>query len=424
MIDYKKSKTLIIYRKLLNNEIINLTLSLVNDLITDKEISNSFLNKYYDIQYLLINTINDDKIISGSIWKDFILNLMLNDENKVSLSCEKKIINSKHPLYNLFIKELSILKELYNINWDEIGGKIEDNNNILNIIYPTILRDEDYNKKIKLVNLLKNDCEISCFAKELIKYYNEVGCGDLGRYKAFKWDNGLIGIEKIDNIKIEDLIGYEHQKEILIKNTEAFVSGQRGNNVLLYGDKGTGKSSSVKAMLNKYHSKGLRMIELTKEQFLEFPKIINSISNRNYRFIVFIDDLSFEDFETEYKHFKAILEGGLQVQSENVLIYVTSNRRHLVRESWNDQNESGEEIHISDSIQEKLSLADRFGITITYLSPNQESYLKIVEELAVKNNINLSKEELKERAIKWEMKYHGRSGRTAKQFIDYLSSVS
>ncbi|MEN6351222.1 MAG: ATP-binding protein, partial [Syntrophomonas sp.] len=248
------------------------------------------------------------------------------------------------------------------------------------------------------------------------------GCGIMNRYRAFFWDKGLKGIENPDPIKLEDLVGYEYQKEILTGNTEAFLRGKKANNILLYGEKGTGKSSSVKALLNKYTGQGLRMIELGKKQLLDFPRVVETVRNRGMYFIIFIDDLSFEDFEVEYKEIKASIDGSLQARPDNVLLYVTSNRRHLIRENWSDRKPSGEEIHISDTFQEKLSFADRFGIMISYQSPNQDEYLQIINELARKNNVTIPPEELKKLAIQWERKYHGRSGRTARQFINHIAS--
>ncbi|MCG8484801.1 MAG: ATP-binding protein, partial [Clostridia bacterium] len=193
-------------------------------------------------------------------------------------------------------------------------------------------------------------------------------------------------------------------------------------NVLLYGDKGTGKSSSVKAVLNEYKDKKLKMIEITKEQFYRFPDIINIVKDRGYKFIIYIDDLSFEEFETDYKHFKAVLEGGLEIRPQNVAVYVTSNRRNIIKETWKDQMEASNDMHISDSMQEKISLADRFGITLTYPSPNKNLYLRMVLDLAKKEKLDVSEDILSEEALKWEMRYHGRSGRSARQFIDYMIS--
>ena len=221
---------------------------------------------------------------------------------------------------------------------------------------------------------------------------------------------------------LDDLVGYESQKKELIKNTEAFVEGYNGNNVLLYGDAGTGKSASIKAILNQYYSQGLRMIQIYKHEFKDLPRVIAEIKNRNYRFIIYMDDLSFEEFEIEYKYLKAVLEGGLEPKPENVLIYATSNRRHLIRETWSDRSDMSEdELHRSDTIEEKLSLAERFGVTIGYYKPNREEYFDIVTNLARRHpEIKLTEEELRSEAGRWEMRHGGMSGRTAQQFIDSL----
>ncbi|MFW5677329.1 MAG: ATP-binding protein, partial [Acetivibrio ethanolgignens] len=220
------------------------------------------------------------------------------------------------------------------------------------------------------------------------------------------------------------LVGYELQKRKLIENTEAFVEGRSCNNVLLFGDSGTGKSTSIKAILNEYYDRGLRMIEIYKHQFQELSNVIAQVKNRNYRFIIYMDDLSFEEFEIEYKYLKAVIEGGLETKPDNVLIYATSNRRHLIRETWNDRSDVKHEdgMHQSDTMQEKLSLVNRFGISIHYSKPSQKEYFEIVKELAKKHpNITLSEEELTMEANKWELSNGGISGRTAQQFINYLA---
>ena len=218
-------------------------------------------------------------------------------------------------------------------------------------------------------------------------------------------------------------MGYETQKEQLIANTEAFVEGRRANNVLLYGDAGTGKSTSIKAILNRYYDRGLRMIEVYKHQFKDLARIINQIKTRNYRFIIFMDDLSFEEFEIEYKYLKAVIEGGLEPKPENVLIYATSNRRHLIRETWSDRADAdSEDIHRNDTVEEKLSLSARFGVTIGYFKPRPNEFYDIVLNLAHRDpSITLSDDELKRRAQIWEVRHGGYSGRTAQQFIDSLS---
>ena len=215
-------------------------------------------------------------------------------------------------------------------------------------------------------------------------------------------------------------MGYELQKNKLIENTEAFVEGRPSNNVLLFGDAGTGKSSCVKAIVNRYYDKGLRIIEVYKHQFKLLSDVLEQIKDRNYKFIIYMDDLSFEDSELEYKYLKAILEGGLGKKPDNVLIYATSNRRHLIRESFRDKEETDEELHTRDTVQEKLSLSARFGVTIYFGSPDKNEYLHIVRELAKRERLDIKDDELTLEAGKWELSHGGLSGRTASQFITYL----
>ena len=234
----------------------------------------------------------------------------------------------------------------------------------------------------------------------------------------------FLPINNTDQVVLDDLIGYEIQKKKLVDNTEAFVKGLPANNVLLFGDSGTGKSTSIKAILNEYYDQGLRMIEIYKHQFQDLSAVISRIKNRNYRFIIYMDDLSFEEFEIEYKYLKAVIEGGMETKPDNVLIYATSNRRHIIRETWSDRSdmEQDDGMHRSDTMQEKLSLVARFGVTISFSKPTQKEYFRIVTELARRYpEITLSEQELCAEANKWEMSHGGISGRTAQQFINYLA---
>lgn len=247
----------------------------------------------------------------------------------------------------------------------------------------------------------------------LIRHYRSFGGGILGKYTAYKYDGELKGISNTDKTTFDSLIGLEHQKEVLIENTEAFVDGRGANNVLLFGDRGTGKSSSVKALLNMFCDKGLRVIEVSKSGIKSIPYLTEYLSNKPNKYIIFLDDLSFESQDSDYKALKIAMEGQLQANPENVLIYATSNRRHLIKETYADRQ--GGEMHVNDNMQETLSLAERFGISLVFSAPNQKEYLHIVEELLKQKGIEMTAE-LEKQAIVWQMNYGGKSARCAKQF--------
>ena len=259
-------------------------------------------------------------------------------------------------------------------------------------------------------------------------HYRRYGVGLLGLNKAFRIRSGPRGVELLpiyntDKVMLRDLVGYESQKQQLRANTEAFLAGRSANNALLYGDAGTGKSSSVKALINEYYDQGLRMIELYKHQFQDLSAVIAVVKNRNYRFIIFIDDLSFEENEVEYKFLKAVIEGGVETKPDNVLLYATSNRRNLIRETWKDRGdmELQNEVHRSDTLEEKLSLSARFGVRINYSIPNRSQFQEIVLTLAQRQGVGIPQETLLAEANKWELRHGGVSGRTAQQFINHVS---
>ena len=292
--------------------------------------------------------------------------------------------------------------------------------------------NKNVSEKVRALSEILNAAEdVDTFFEAVTSFYKDYGVGMFGLNKAFRIrsDRGqleFLPIKNLDKVVLDDLTGYEIQKRKLIENTEAFVEGKRANNVLLFGDAGTGKSTSIKAILNQYYSRGLRMIEVYKHEFKDLSRIISEIKNRNYRFIIYMDDLSFEEFEIEYKYLKAVIEGGLETKPENVLIYATSNRRHLIRETWSDRSDmSQDELHRSDTMQEKLSLVARFGVTIGYYKPSQQEYFNIVTSLAKKYpEITMSDDELRLEANKWELNHGGISGRTAQQFINHIAGIS
>lgn len=370
---------------------------------------------------------------SGNLWHTYLTWLLVNSENAFSKACE--IVGPVEGSINVMARhDLEIIKELFDFDiarLDEmLGMGMAD---VLKAYVHTSEGSKLYNRRIRdricmLSRELAATGSVDDFMAALVNFYGEFGVGKFGLNKAFRLrenNDGTAVIEPITNIAhvyLEDLVGYEIPKQKLIENTEAFVEKRKANNCLLFGDAGTGKSSSIKGIVNRYYEQGLRIIEVYKHQFKYLNDIIAEIKNRNYRFIIYMDDLSFEEFEIEYKYLKAVIEGGLEKKPENILIYATSNRRHLVRETFSDKNDvrTNDELHSTDTVQEKLSLVARFGVTIYFGAPTPKEFKTIVCSLAERNHIDMPKEQLLAEANKWELSHGGLSGRTAQQFIDYL----
>ena len=366
---------------------------------------------------------------SGELWKDFLALSLVRDENAYSLSAEQKG-RSSGSLSVAAESDLSLIREYYNYDMEKLAKA-------LGLHKPELLRSFElpdeagnvFSKRIRdrimelaaALTAAEDDGE---FQSALERFYKEFGTGSIGLHKVFRISEGkkkevlIRPIRRIEHANLSDLVGLEIQKKKLTDNTEAFVAGKPANNCLLYGDAGTGKSSSIKALANRYFERGLRIIELYKHQLYLLPGVIDAVKSRNYRFIIYMDDLSFEDFETDYKYLKAVIEGGLEKKPENVLIYATSNRRHLIRESFTDRDAS--DLHQGDTVQEKQSLSARFGVTIYFGAPTPDEFREIVRVLAREKGIDLPEKELLARANEWEQKHGGRSGRTAQQFINYL----
>ena len=259
----------------------------------------------------------------------------------------------------------------------------------------------------------------------LADHFSRHGAGRFGRHRAFRWgEDGLRAVDEPDPVRLADLVGYERVREPLLTNTERFLAGLPAHHALLYGMPGTGKSSTVKAVLNEYADRGLRLVEVAKEDLGALSRVLESLRARALRFVIFVDDLSFEENEVEYKALKALLEGSVEEPPENVRVYATSNRRNLIRERFSERDESraGDDVHARDTMQEKLSLSARFGLRVTFPTPDQRQYVEIVAGLARKRGIEMPEEELKERAVLWDRWHAGRSGRTARQFVDELQA--
>lgn len=256
--------------------------------------------------------------------------------------------------------------------------------------------------------------------KYLSQYHRKHGCGIYSVYPAFFWKDGVRPIPGHDPIKLSDLKEYESERAQIVENTENFVMGLSASNMLIYGDRGTGKSVSVHAVLNEFKDRGLRMIELSKEQLKDLPLISESLKLIPLKFIIFVDDLSFSESDDCFSAMKAILEGSLSVRPANILIYATSNRRHLVREHHTDRQ--GDEVHAVDTMQEQLSLSDRFGITVTFINPDKEKYLSIVKKIADDKGLLIAPDLLQNAAERFALSRGGRSPRIAKQFTEYLAA--
>lgn len=397
---------------------------------------NEFYNKG-DIRALYYECMNKLMELSvshgfeGNLWHCYLSFLMVNHENAYSTACEMKG-NVEGTINQIALHDFTILKQLFDFDLSDMLTTLGVGE--LNIIEHYISingNSKVFNQRIRdriceLAIHLKQSDNAETFKDIVTGFYRDFGVGKLGLHKAFRIMHDADGnpdlepITRIAHVKLEDLVGYEIAKKKLIDNTEAFVAGREANNCLLFGDAGTGKSTSIKAIANQYYEDGLRMIEVYKHQFQDLNAIISLIKNRNYKFIIYMDDLSFEEFEIEYKYLKAVIEGGLEKKPENVLIYATSNRRHLIRENFSDKEEIREDMHTSDTVQEKLSLVARFGVSIYFGAPNKREFQEIVKVLADKQQVHLTEEELLAEANKWELSHGGLSGRTAQQFINYL----
>ena len=442
---YKEISRLVMFRDFGENSILNNVCEIVKEAEALQNTSGSYkgtkldglvLRAYGEVRRLL--ELGTDYGFDKNLWRDYLTFLLITNENPFTLTCEK--VGASDGSVNSFAKsDFGIFLRLMNYDFSPMEEYLEIDCFSVITDYRSIPKKKQmYNRNVsekvrdlsdRLGALDVSDAE-GAF-EILTSFYKQYGVGMFGLNRAFRIrheegrDLEFIPINNTDRVMLDDLVGYESQKKRLRENTEAFVNGKRANNCLLYGDAGTGKSTSIKALINEYYDRGLRMIEIYKHEFKDLSAVISGIKNRNYRFIIYMDDLSFEDFEIEYKYLKAVIEGGLESRPDNVLIYATSNRRHLIKETWNDSHDMDLEKHHSDTVEEKLSLVARFGISIYFPTPAQREYFNIVRELAARYpEIGLTDEELMDQANKWEMTHGGMSGRTAQQFIDYLCGMS
>ncbi|MDY2628036.1 MAG: DUF815 domain-containing protein [Lachnospiraceae bacterium] len=429
---YKEIAKLILYRDLGEDSILLKLSGIFRDYELDLAEKENLTSRIYEQMKALLD-LSTQYGFDKNLWHNYLTFILLTNENSFSMTSEK--VGANDGTVNHFAKaDFAVFKKLFDFDFGPIEKDlgIDCFSTVCN--YHSIPKKERmYNRNVsEHVQEVSERIEKAADEEEIFTivtdFYKAYGVGMFGLNRAFRirhLEDGVefLPINNTDSVLLKDLIGYEIQKKKLVDNTQAFVDGRKANNVLLFGDSGTGKSTSIKAIVNEFYGQGLRMIEIYKHQFKDLSTVISQIKNRNYKFIIYMDDLSFEEFEIEYKFLKAVIEGGVETRPDNILIYATSNRRHLIKENWNDRNdmEHRNDMHHSDTMEEKLSLVNRFGVTISFSKPSQKEYFNIVINLARRAGIAMSDEELCREANKWELSHGGISGRTAQQFINYIS---
>jgi uncharacterized protein len=421
-----------VYRKVFDDQILGSFRETLSNALKGEQ---GAMGMFSDLLGRLLELEEGNSISGMDLFRNHLLDTMLGDENAFSLAGERKETDASGELLIRVVKnDLRLLKIIYDYDLIRLIGYLGESFKASDLLpaidsfagqgslaegYPQYF----FRKRSEIKKLLAGQPDWENRTEEIRAFYRDTGSGIFGRYWAFKWgsspgNSGLIGIAAPDQIRLEDLVGYEDQQEQILRNTDQFVKGFAANNMLLYGDRGTGKSSTIKSLIHIFGPEGLRIVEVSKHDLLQLHEIIGRIKGRAQRFIVFIDDLSFEESETEYKDLKALLEGSVEKPPENVLVYATSNRRNLVREYFRDRDT--DEVGKQDTYQEKLSLADRFGIKLVFPTPDKWQFLRTVEDMALKSGITMDKSKLHSLALEWVMWHNSRSGRTARQFINDL----
>lgn len=360
---------------------------------------------------------------SNISWQEYLISQIIKDDNPFSKQVQQKKLTDLSPTLTAAAKhDLKILQNLYQCSSKKISQWIQT---IAKLEQPPVAWELQLTKEEVIYKNLINLENWADAIETLATHYHHNGTGLFAQSIAFEWRNSqLLTITYPDPVELKELVGYELQKDTLIKNTEFLLAGYSALNILLYGSRGSGKSSLIKALLNEYSQRNLRLVEVAKSNLKDLPLIAEKLRDIPQKFIIFVDDLSFEEDDDTFKALKVVLEGNLTARPTNVVVYATSNRRHLIREFFNDRPrpKDSDEVHNWDTVQEKLSFSDRFGLTLTFEPANQNTYLTIVRHLAKQAKINLNSEDLDYQALQWATRHNGRSGRTARQFIDFLKA--
>lgn len=420
--------SLCVYRELFKEKL-GLKFKILADKLTEDSSFGDCINAYNEFAYALFkrskNLSFKECIVDDMLLNNNPFNLSLENDGKISDFIKEGIRNELTCLSNIVIVNSKVIKEIMQYKYGENGVVAKKIEGLLdwgvdNSKYKAKNQTDFEKTKEKIINTE----DLEKIANDLITFHSNNGTGRATAFSAFVWerfdneDEGrLREIAEPDPIRLKDLIGYESQKKEIEDNTVNFLKGVPSNNLLLYGSRGTGKSSTVKALINEYYKDGLRLIEVDKDQLSDFTRIIRLLRHKKQKFIIFVDDLVFQENEASYSALKTILEGRIENRPDNILIYATTNRRHLVQEKFSDR---GDDVHSKDTKEEQLSLADRFGITISFFAPDQNEFLEIVDGIVTLRGLNIDTEYLHAEALKWEKWHNGRSPRSAKQFIDWL----
>ncbi|MBP7176059.1 MAG: ATP-binding protein [Thermoclostridium sp.] len=441
-----------LYRNLLKDKSVQGLVALIRLVQDDNAHMESIISAWSEISAELFR-------MNAVSFHQHVKNIVSHDENAFTLACERHEATLESPLTRQAASDLKVLGKLASIKCSELKKKMKEKMRGNLEVYRIIDELPDWNPQpipatdesgpeagIALHQLKHFNDEAEAKTRissqlqqpiptgdegmaERIFWHQKNGAGLLSAHSFFIWDGtSLKPVINPDPVTLDKLYLLDSQKELAVKNTKLFLSGKAANNILFYGDRGTGKSSLVKALANEFFNEGLRLVEIPKKYLDQIPMITAQLSGRGLNFILFIDDLSFENNEEKFTALKAVLEGGLEYKPGNILLYATSNRRHLVKENFADRkgiysDNPEEEIRARDGIQEKLSLSDRFGITIVFSSPLKKEYLQIIHKMAEEENLEADPAILEQKAMQWEMAYNGMSPRTARQFINWMKAA-
>ena len=435
----QSTNTLVIFRGILADPAVASMLQLLELVVEDSPRSHLYSKKLAETYALFFSALSAqaelelDKPV-GNAWQNHLLNLIASNENIFSHKAELTDLSNFGESFVQQVKEdLRKLQKLYLLDATQILWALHQTSPDTGWMswdrFQSVAdKGPSESNGFLLKHHLRQNTDWASAVDLLADFYSKTGVGVFGQFKAFRWRRILAGgflegIASPDPIRLEDLVGCDDQKEWLVRNTTHFLAGFPANNVFVYGDRGTGKSSAIKALLHHFVDQSLRLLEISREDLADLPEVMKLLQPRRESFIVFVDDLSFEEGETQYKTLKAVLEGGLEARPANVVIYATSNRRHLIREYFSDREAlNNGEVRHQDTLQEKVSLADRFGIQLAFVAPDQNQYLAIIQSMARRRGLQMPAEELNKQALQWAQLHNGRSGRTARQFMDFLTA--